>query len=954
ELLLFASSLKRNELSDKDFHVLTNICELNMYEAEKFPWFAFATGLSRASGCKGLAKLARWDDRSKISLDYTLLPYLTALIDDDKIAPEDALALLRLSIPVELYSCNTEKFAKAIDSKDYPNHKQLVSELIHQFEANNPGVPMDSTVKTLASLAEKVLGKNSETTVYLAAAHEQFGKVRDENNANMNYRGQSDTRFLHPQKSKDKENRSTLKRLAARTTPNDEASMANAVDELNAVQHIYDLKGEFFANLRGKLAFPDRPQYIEIITRLENLDLYTKLGELEKCKEEWGKSSAALAGIYETLGILLVQRHTDDFVSFDQLSDYQLKHVSDLSGVPIATLALELIKIFASPDGCAPASAWLGLASIICDESDIGQGQSALSRLLNSGSAKLASSVADGEWKKGLYPSNDPTEVAAGLVWRMLGSPHSVDRWRAAHSVRCFARFERWKVVDALVARFPTKDAHPFQAPELSFYYMHARLWLLIALARIAPDHPQNIAQYHKVLINIVLDEDSPHVLMRHFAAQAILACVDSGNLTLSARSIERIRAIDLSPFPRLRKKLKEVGHGSFYQGRPKNVPEPKTKFHLDYDFDKYAVHGLSDVFGKPGWEVRDLMSEVVRGFDPNVTSMYETGGREVSSRNYLGSMTSRYHTYGQQLGWHSLFLVAGRLLRQYPVTDDSYLDDPWTDWLNRSLLTRKDGLWLSDGMDRPPLDTKINLLEKGEDGLVITGDKAKILRLIGADSDSALGREIVVEGSWSSPDKIRVYISSALIAPGKAKSSARTLVEEKPFFVQIQTYNEYEDEKEYLRNEKKDYVPWVVCPSSEVRLDEDDPLGASCAIMRPHFAENIATTFALRTDDPFNRIWKNSAGKPMAHSDAWGYQNKYEDEASCLGVRLMCSGELLRDVLTNRNEDLLVLVKLERYEKGIGSMDSKFSHTVAAVRIKRTLDFEFYKGAVNKLHQTK
>ena len=107
-------------------------------------------------------------------------------------------------------------------------------------------------------------------------------------------------------------------------------------------------------------------------------------------------------------------------------------------------------------------------------------------------------------------------------------------------------------------------------------------------------------------------------------------------------------------------------------------------------------------------------------------------------------------------------------------------------------------------------------------------------------------------------------------------------------------------------------------------------------------------------TEDPFSRFWKNSSGKPMAHSDAWGYESKYDDEASYSGVRLMCSGELLRDVLTTRGSDLLVLVKLQRYQEGIDSRDSRFSHTVAVVRIKKTLDFEFYKGAVNKLHQTR
>src|SRR5207245_3566271 len=109
-------------------------------------------------------------------------------------------------------------------------------------------------------------------------------------------------------------------------------------------------------------------------------------------------------------------------------------------------------------------------------------------RLLNSDAARLSSTVADGEWKDGAYPTSDTTQISAGLVWRMLGSPYAADRWQAAHSVRRLAKFRRWKVVDALAGKLDCKDAGPFQAPELLFYYMHARLWLLIVLATVALD----------------------------------------------------------------------------------------------------------------------------------------------------------------------------------------------------------------------------------------------------------------------------------------------------------------------------------------------------------------------------------------------------------------------------------------------------------------------------------
>lgn len=947
ELLLFVSSLRGDELADQDFHTLTNLCELNMSdEEEKFPWFEFAKGLSRTSGCKTLAKLARWDDRSKVSLSYTLLPYLTALIDDGKIVPEDALALNRLASPVELYVCSTATFAEAISEKNYPNSEMLVSELIQQYIANNPGVPLSSTLKTLASIAERVMAKASDMTSYLSAAHEHYGKIRDELNEQMNYRGRSDPQFPERVMITDRQNKTKLKSLASRTKPNDEASIRRAIDELNEMQHIYDLKGEFFENLRSKVSFSNRPLYIKTISKLENLDIYTKFDELKKCKSEWGASSTALASTYKALGIPMLKLHAEKFVSYEQLSHYSLKEVSDLSEVPISILALELIKMYASPDSLAPASVWLGLASIICEKAEDGEGQGALIRLLNSNSAKLASAVADGEWKDELYPINDSIEISSGLLRRMLGSPHAPDRWRAAHSMRCFAKFERWKVIDALVDKFKKEDAHPFQAPELTFYYMHARLWLLIALARIALDSPKNIARYRKFLIEIVLDEDIPHVLMRHFASQAILACVDKGSIELSAGMEKQIRAINLSPYLQHRKRQKEGGDDSFYKGRPDDALEPEAKFHLDYDFEKLYVYGLSNVFGVPGWMVSDILSEVVRNFDTDIESMYKTGGRDERRREGFGIMTSKYHSYGQQLGWHALFIVAGKLLSQNPVTDDSYEEEPWLEFLNRWLLTRNDGLWLSDCIDKPPLETKINLLEKGDEGLVLTGDKGKIQGLVEIDG------KIIVQANWHTPDDIEVQISSALVASNRAAPVAKQLILEEPFFAWIPVYDEYESEESFLGREKNEFIPYIVRSYIEGRLDKDDPLGSICAVRRPYFTESIINTFSLKASDPFKRNWNNSSGRLIAEAHAWGSDNDQRESSSISGTRLLCTQDFLRDVLGTFDADLLILIKLERYEKGFSHRESRFSHTVAVLQIKKTLEIEFHKGAVNMVHK--
>lgn len=952
ELLLFTAELKGDELEEADFHTLSNICELNMpAEEEKFPWFAFARGLSRTSGLRTLAKLCRWDDRDKISLNYTLLPYLTALIEQDKIDPAIALALLRTSDPVELYACGTEQLAKAIEKKRYSNSKELVAELILQFEQNHPGVFMPSTLASLSKIAERELGKDSKQSTYLSVAAPKFERLRDEENDNRNYHGALDFHPAGKASNTQEKNRRALKKILDKTDPSDEASMSRAIDVLNGMQQIFDLKSGFFESLRDKVKFSGRAKYVQIIARLDTLDINTKLQELKACKEKWGSSSTSLENVLRDIGTTLIQINTDSFVTYDYLSGFNLKEVADLSGISMPMLALELISIFAAPDSHWPASIWIGLASVICERTANGAGQAALRRLLNSSAAKLASSVVDGVWKDGLYPKGGQTDIAAGLIWLTLGSPWAAHRWRSAHSIRCLARFGKWEVVDALVSKFQSTDAHPFQAPELSFYFLHARLWLLIGLARTAIDFPQKVAKYADVLKAIALDRDVPHVLLRHFAVQALLICADGGGLTLSEAEVITFKAVNQSPF--LRKKTKEHARDSFYQSRPASMPKPKTEFHLDYDFDKTDVARVSDIFDRSGWETKDAITGQVRKYDQKITTMYESGGRRPRQRDLATGMNAWHHLYGQQLGWHALFVVAGDFLARYPVVQSPYDDeDPWCEWLKRELLTRNDGLWLADGIDRPPLDAQVNLKEKGEKGLVLTGDKKKLLGLLGIES--SIGDNLVVGGAWRSVDNIGIHIASALVPPSDAKKLGLELSREDPFRAWLPRLEEYEDGAEHPRSEKEPYEPWIVWPSPEMRLDETDPLGANSVMRRLYFAKSVNAVGMLKATDPFKRAWTNSAGKVVARSEAWGGNRTHGEAESISGERFVCSADFLQSVLAKKRRELLLLIILRQYDQGFGSRDSQFWHTTAVIRVKQSLKFELFPGVVNRLHETR
>ena len=146
--------------------------------------------MSCVAGCRGLAKLSRWDDHSKAPLSCGLLPYITALLEDNKIDPAEALALNRLADPVEFFDCNTGTLAAVVEKSAWQNKKLLVSEIIKQFEENRNGILMGGgEVETLANIAGRVLGEKSEVSVYLDCAHSHFRRVYDIRNDRRSYTG---------------------------------------------------------------------------------------------------------------------------------------------------------------------------------------------------------------------------------------------------------------------------------------------------------------------------------------------------------------------------------------------------------------------------------------------------------------------------------------------------------------------------------------------------------------------------------------------------------------------------------------------------------------------------------------------------------------------------------------------------------------------------------------------
>jgi hypothetical protein len=949
-LMHFAGALTGEGIGQRESHTLSNICELNFGEEQKFSWGSYGAAMSRVSGVAGLARLARWQDRGRISLDYTLLPYVRALLEDDKLDAELALTLLRLSNPAELYVCGTTQLVATLESKQSARVPAVASELVAQYLQNNPGSLGSETPRALARFAGAVLGQDSWQREYLDAAADRIDVKRDDHNTRANWRAPGTDSAPRAWEGEQAAAKAHLLQLAEGTDPLDEVAVGRVLDAARTRVRNMRFSSGVLDTLRAKVAFMRWPEYVALIARLEMLDLYEKERELRTCKEQWAGSSLAVANALKECAPVIARVNAREYISFEYLSGSHVRALEDICGLARRDVLMLLIHEFTRPKMAVPASVWLNFAAEFNENTTRGVGEAALTRLLQSGPAKLASITEDGVWQDAMTFAGDAVEAIAGLTWFQLGSPITRQRWLAAHSLRTAARLGRAEVLDGVVAKYRRRESAPFQAPELPFFYQHAQLWLLIAMARIALDTPKVIGRHADFLEAIALDAVDCHVLRRHFAAQALLACVRAGTLRLSKTRVRKLERVNLSSFAA--RKVKDHYGSGFSPTRPKGMAEPQPEMHLDYDFSKDDVAQLGSLFRRPHWETVDALVAKVREHDADIEYMSDRKGRSRPGRDhYTRGFDSEYQAYGEQLAWHAMFSVAGDLLAAHQVVwRDHEEEDPWKDWLSRKVVTHPAGWWLADGMDCQPLDSWVSLMAVGDATMDLTAEPAALKALLGIGD--SIGDWLLVDGSWHSNENVEIRVVSALAPRTQSAALAQDVAAQGPFHAYLPQLQMHEDDG---LDSKRDapYLPWIVHKEAYAHLDETDALGADGAVQRPRLSQH-ATAFAkLRSVDPFDRTWENAAGETVVRADAWIEYDRHEDGAS-EGSRLWCRTDFVRAYLEARDADLMWLVRLRRHEGGSGSQRTRYWHTTAVIRMNFSLEVSYTPGRANELEESK
>jgi hypothetical protein len=945
EILVFSASIRGGPLRQELALRLAKICEINNYDPGKFPWPLAGKAFAKIWGLSYLAQIARWNDRDQVDLSYTLPSALAFMIRDTHIAAVDALPLLGLVDVVEwwdwhwhdLFQCmaeigaSTEDFELALDRYE----ANYMSEVFYRLD------DIRNVIKMLPKVFEKLEARLNLMEDRKKRIHKVDRSTKLE--GATEWENLSDTAI-------NSDEFEPIRATLSQVDPTQASSIEEIFAKVEALEGTFKPTEVVFAELTEKVEYRDRGRFLDVIVAARNLPLYQKNQFLFDLKILWASDSPSGLQMLRPLGITLIKQHAQELLSGNWGFNWELNKVAEFSGASRVELAMALVEAATLRDLHVSATTWINLASILSAEADTDTPAKALERLLNSGAARLADKVGDGPWCRALDPGDQPADVAGGLVWYCLGSPDAAQRWRAAHVVRDLARLGRWKVISHLfqLLRY-SEDAGAFQGRSLPFFILYARLWCLLAIGRVAKDFPDQMVPFLPVLGEIALDDAFPHVAIREAARRAIIACVPLAPTEELLFLRKQMLTINSSKI-QASKRGKRVAVGTDWD-RPPDIQQPDPPFHFEYDFGKYDLTNLATLFGFRRWEIDDRCISWIRKWDGTVTSMYDFAGRRNPSNgmNFRTGTSDGHHSFGTYLAWNAVAVVGGELLLTHPIVESSSYSDPWLEWLSKYSITRADGLWLADGTENYPLPALHDLMADTEKAEQPTSDKALLLSLVGIQVDLSIKENLAVLGHWTSPDRVDVSITSALVPSQYAELAARSLVTSPEFHMWL-PYNQYEsDDDAFDRDRYKPVEIWTSTKSAYAKLDGCDPIASIASMQRLRPALYIQRRFRLTSSEPWFSNWERPDHLSAFEAEAWGVRSGAgESERWERGNLLKIDREFLTHLLNKLQRNLLLLIKLQRYhEKNRYEDDSSgkgdFTHSWLVLTLDEHLEVNMH-----------
>jgi len=876
---------------------------------EGFPWESIAHALATLDLPVALASVARWEDSGVVGRQSCLPALLETALETGSMTPEAATALSPLldSADPSLF----EAIARRLAGKS-PDQTRLVLEELAKNELLRFGCGARAEpvrVLTAVGLEDKESGPWLR---HLKDATEFLERSRAKEGSNGGEHAWSKT-ISHP---------TEISALLPDSRYNSAADVTGALETAKKqarVGNAYVSEESVLEQIRSKVSLSDRVAHLDALTEIRSRGISqiavatAIVAALRAWKspgvEAWRQGHLAeviVGSLPGFLGYLPYDSDAPISAALESIPDREVpqllitaisRHADRLS-VPAVYELVRLIVRHMSPEHA--------------------------SKLLTRYIQRLVNRIPPSDLELvgiGDVPE-DATTALARFLYAMLSDCDARVRWRTAHAVRGLARLGVTETLHALFALYDRVTETTFRVPNGPFYWLDARLWLMIASARIAVEAPLALAEHGPRLFDIATDATLPHLLIRAFAKDAVTELVRDRLLALTPRQRGALARVNTSAFPK--KKVKDPWrHESHWPGQIQGLRfyfdsidtlpcwyEPAVRVFANVTLKEFAR--LADAWIVDRWQG----PKGVCPWDKEARRQrYPERSWALWSHSQGGTPTvERYSTY---LEWHAMWCVVGDLLRSRALASrERRGSDPFKGWLDLERLTYPPW-WLADLRGPKPLETRFwSAPEANIDAWINEAREDDFLREIGIGGGS---NQRIAVNAWyktrSSAFVSDLWLRTALVQPETASALTRAL----------QTVGEPSDYR--IPDERDDHefdtppyrlLGWLRTRVSESRLDGKDPVrrGISGFHCTPGSRFTEPLDLAVVSDGTVK--WVDKMQGEAYALEEWSdltddEEQRVTEAIGSKGSRLWVSTQELRRVLNISGLDMIMKVELTR-----------------------------------------
>ncbi len=695
--------------------------------------------------------------------------------------------------------------------------------------------------------------------------------------------------------------------------------LREALNRFEALEGPRDFEG-LWQYATSKVSNANAVKYLSLIANAKYLDFH-EVRTAVRYFPETLKKKPGVQKAWPNIVKAIVERYPDDFIRC-YYRNWVLKDIGT-DDITLNAVREGVLRSLSDSSGLESASTFYGFAGSCVQELSIEEAKALFDFALTRFELHVESDYADGVWRAQLHPPEQTIASLTGYIWVCLGSPESYDRWCAAHAVRRLYKLGCQQEIDALVAWMYSGQFEAFVGNSYPFYIMHAKQYLLVALARCAADNTVLLTKHSQSFCNIALHGEV-HILIQRYAAAIALAIAQTTPTAYKPDIISQLKQVGKSPFPI------ETAE-DYYENRdtPRHQHgsvDTSLDLSFGHDFDRYWFEPLGDVFKVPGKQVEELAAEVVlKDWQLAFAERYIRDPRKELWNSRRDRSTWHSHSsypkiddFCFYLSYHAMLVTAGKLLKLMPVIHScDWPDDKWQGWLGRHLLTRDDGCWLADRRDFIPVARRQWLNDKLDDNWrwqILAKDFLDVL-LFEQSGQVWLN----VAGSWNEyrdGHNESIDISSRLV-PSWASASLQHAI--------IHHQSDIPDSRSLQHFDSRDYndcaahpfnlKDWYTHGDPHDRVDEFDPYAG--ALDYPPITLNPEVVSELKlTPDSENRYWYDAdTDRVMLCSQLWSEDKpQREDNDYCSkGKRLQASLTFLKTLLKTLDLDLAIQVDIRR-----------------------------------------